>query len=144
MAINLGNKKAMNNLSFYYKSIKDYKNMLKYFYKAYKINTLPLSNESELNSSYILDNLFITNLNQIDDISLHMKYKNYLNKENFKKLNDKYCSHLNFLKLENINIIEECFICFENEYKIELKCKHSICFNCYPKINKCPFCRGEI
>ena len=28
---------------------------------------------------------------------------------------------------------------YKNEYKIELKCKHSICFNCYLKIHKCPF-----
>jgi hypothetical protein len=38
----------------------------------------------------------------------------------------------------------ECIICFEVAEPFMLECKHSICYNCYHKIDSCPLCRKQI
>jgi ankyrin repeat protein len=38
-----------------------------------------------------------------------------------------------------------CNICIYNKINIIIEpCKHGICNECLPKVNRCPFCRGEI
>lgn len=38
----------------------------------------------------------------------------------------------------------ECIICFEVAQPFLLECKHSVCYGCYHKIDRCPFCRKKI
>ena len=38
----------------------------------------------------------------------------------------------------------ECIICFEVAQPFLLECKHSVCYSCYHKIDKCPLCRKKI
>ena len=49
---------------------------------------------------------------------------------------------------ENIPLIENCYICYENASNILTKCNHFYCMNClqqhYERNNvKCPYCRQE-
>lgn len=39
---------------------------------------------------------------------------------------------------------EECCVCFERTNMEMLPCKHEVCVNCKPKIQKCPLCRADI
>ena len=39
----------------------------------------------------------------------------------------------------------ECFICLDYGSIVQIPlCNHSICINCYIKLNKCPFCRNPL
>ena len=35
-------------------------------------------------------------------------------------------------------------ICYDVAEPFILKCKHSVCYNCYHKLENCPFCRKSI
>lgn len=61
---------------------------------------------------------------------------------------------LNHIRMKNENKLDknynnECCVCFEsidNENRVYIKCRHSICIECIKMIinNKCPLCREEI
>ncbi len=38
----------------------------------------------------------------------------------------------------------ECMICYDVAEPFILKCKHSVCYSCYHKLQTCPFCRKSI
>jgi len=38
----------------------------------------------------------------------------------------------------------ECIICYDVAEPFILNCKHSVCYNCYHKLENCPFCRKKI
>jgi hypothetical protein len=38
----------------------------------------------------------------------------------------------------------ECLICCDVAEPFIMKCKHSVCSNCYSKLESCPFCRKSI
>jgi len=38
----------------------------------------------------------------------------------------------------------ECVICYDVAEPFIMNCKHSVCFNCYRKLDSCPFCRKII
>jgi len=38
----------------------------------------------------------------------------------------------------------ECMICYDVAEPFILNCKHSVCYNCYRKLENCPFCRKRI
>jgi hypothetical protein len=42
-------------------------------------------------------------------------------------------------------IVEDCFICFQNEAIHVTSCGHSMCKDCFSSLSspKCPFCRKE-
>jgi hypothetical protein len=40
--------------------------------------------------------------------------------------------------------IMECNICYDVAEPFLLQCKHSVCYNCYHKLENCPFCRKII
>lgn len=68
----------------------------------------------------------------------------YINEEinklrNIKKVND-YINKLNHSK--KYNIYDNCCVCYENELGIIIdNCCHTVCQECYHKIEKCPFCK---
>ena len=41
--------------------------------------------------------------------------------------------------------MQECIVCFKNEWLTETKCNHIICIECLFKLkkNECPMCRKE-
>lgn len=40
--------------------------------------------------------------------------------------------------------MEQCYICINNKILIRPKpCNHKICYDCYHKLNNCPYCRIE-
>ena len=57
---------------------------------------------------------------------------------------------INFIKnkLDNLNTLEQCVICYQNLVNVETSCKHQFCMECINKINNsnkfnCPICRRE-
>ena len=41
--------------------------------------------------------------------------------------------------------MEECCICFNDKWQVNIPCKHPICLRCLFAIsNKCPICRKEV
>jgi hypothetical protein len=58
------------------------------------------------------------------------------------------CENCNAFDINFINENNTCFICYEDKYLIETKCKHQFCLDCLIKLNwekpvdenPCPFC----
>ena len=42
------------------------------------------------------------------------------------------------------DVKEECGICLDEKKMVSMNCKHKVCYDCYSKIDKCPFCRSVI
>ena len=82
------------------------------------------------------------------DLITHAYKHKYLSKKNMIKFNKMLISYIklnDFITENNLHHLidqkEDCCICLENNVKIDLSCKHSLCYKCYEKINKCPICR---
>jgi len=45
--------------------------------------------------------------------------------------------------LKETDKVNECVVCYENTTK-KTKCNHSLCGDCYNKVDFCPYCRGDI
>ena len=127
MAIEKGESIAMNNLGQYYQFIeKKYDEAIKY----YEMNNETF--KEKLNT--LLKDNFIHNIAH--------KYKHLLTGNNLKK----YAEFLNFHKCMINDNKEECCICMEDTYLIELNChpNHKICYKCIKNIVRCPLCRENI
>ena len=95
-----------------------------------------------IDEQIIMFNNMITKSN----IKQFLCYKEYFNDKNRIILNDliyEYYILKNILKLDNV---ETCYICNINKEIIELSCsdKHKVCYECYGKLDKCPYCRKNI
>jgi hypothetical protein len=120
------NSNAMYGLAIYYKTIKNYKKMDEYFIMSIKFNNkLGLTGLNKFYNNnlkvYILldtvtNNIFIEEQKNI--LLTDPKIKYYLTNKD--------------------NNSEECYICFEKNIKIKLKCGHKICYECFYRLDKCP------
>jgi hypothetical protein len=110
--------------------------MKKYFLMAIELN----HNKAMINLEKYLNNplqlyceLIKLNKNELIDKKIKKlindkQVNNYLNK----------CKHS-----EEYKIIKDCFICLE-ENKLNIiidNCCHTVCTECYCKLNKCPLCK---
>lgn len=115
---------AMINFGNYYEETKNYSRMIQCFLKA---------NDVEEKDICSINDVLIRNA--IDNDAHYLELcKRYLNEDNLNKYNE---LHVGMKK-------RECYICYEENYHVELVCRHSVCQECYNKITKCPFCRHEI
>ena len=146
LALDLGDTDAGLFLIKFYEDIDedeeeiDYKNLIECYYKMIKLGI----------TKYIkkLNAILHQNFNLIDGI----KYYNLLDHCNLNKLNKMTSSYFiikNHLEqnpnLENtLYKSNECFICYEFQPVVFMKCTHYVCFECYSNIIKCPFCRDLI
>ncbi len=72
-----------------------------------------------------------------------LKYKNKGLVKEYLSNKKIYSNKLNIANKKNI--IDECCICYENNLQMQIgNCCHTVCTTCYPKIQKCPLCNGEI
>jgi tetratricopeptide (TPR) repeat protein len=118
----------------------------------YIVKSLSIFNEMSENDKnnmkkYIDEQIVMFN-NMItkNNIKQFLCYKEYFNDNNKIILNNLIyeCYVLkSILKLDNV---ETCYICNINKEIIELNCsdKHKVCYECYGKLNKCPYCRKNI
>ena len=97
-----------------------------------KIKYLDLSNNklTELNKNSFNE---LNNLNYFN-IDLKQKF-------NFKSKN-KNLNKFRFIEFIKKDIIEECIVCYNKDYLINIVCKHQLCQSCYDIINNttCPYC----
>ena len=159
MAIEMGDLNAMFNLGLYYKKIENYEEMKKYYLMAIeKGESIAMNNlgqyyqfiekkYDEAIKYYEMNNeTFKEKLNTLlKDNFIHNiahKYKHLLTGNNLKK----YAEFLNFHKCMINDNKEECCICMEDTYLIELNChpNHKICYKCIKNIVRCPLCRENI
>ena len=71
----------------------------------------------------------------------------YLNTNNRRKLNNCLVLHHKISAMNINKKIIECYICLENNYSIDYKCKcakTNICYKCYENIKICPICKVNI
>lgn len=140
-ALRNGNTKAIKNLNSHFEFNDNKKKMCEYYLIAVNIDK-----EKYLK---IINDYITANFNLEDALIFY----DYLSKNNLNKLNKKI---INYYEVDNLGVNskcilnsildgeDECCICLEINIKLNLKCKHKICIDCYKKINKCPFCRDII
>lgn len=158
MAIKLNNIKAMCELGAFYKYMGEYDQMEKYYSMAiergdFEANIILCEfffsrKEYDIGLKYVepIKECCPEFFEDVDDIKILLKYKDYLSGTKLREFNLAYCNYLSFLKESEsiVNISGECPICLEEEvYCIKLICDHLVCYECYPKIEKCPLCRCE-
>ena len=144
----VGNLNSVNKLIEYFAKLKDYDNLLKYYILKNKIDI-----------EFTMEKLktdFTENIEpEIKDdtckkIRFLIKYKEYINDEYEEELNETYAIyHQVASTIDELNIHycvskNECCICYDTTYELMLNCKHSVCFVCYDKIDKCPLCNMVI
>ena len=92
---------------------------------------------------------FNIEIKNINNITNYIQYYSYFNKKN-KDLHLK--QFIEYIKLDLIfkdfknNIKQDsCKICLDNSHLISLNCHqtHEICYKCYEKMSKCPYCRDS-
>ena len=129
MSIKNGSDGAIPCLAHYYRSIKDYENMTKYFLM------LPTNIGSLLINNFLHDNF---------DLKCAYAAIKVLNKVNKHKLNLKLQEYLRLKSVlgdyEDVKP-DSCCVCMDTRERIELICKHKICYECYDKMKACPLCR---
>jgi hypothetical protein len=161
----------MYNFADYYRTIRDYTNMEKYYIMA-------IEEYSDIESMYILA-LHHQTLGNIKPMSMYYLLATYqdceydfpdkllfnpfiildiletvpieLQNDNIRvhiqdlvNLNTQIIAYKNKIILfTRLNNIIECGICYEELLNIDLFCGHCVCVECYKKVyNKpCPFCR---
>jgi hypothetical protein len=121
---------------YYYNIKKDYDLMKKYFLMAIELNQNKaindlencLNNPLQLYCELIKFNKHELIDKKIKELKNNRQVNNYLNKCKFS---------------EKYNVIEYCFICLEdNKLSITIdNCCHTVCKECYCKLNKCPLCK---
>ena len=129
MAIKENNSNAMYGLSIYYKKLKNYKKMNEYLLMAIKFNNLF--------AIEILKNHYQNNLLVYYILLDNEKNNIFIEEQKEKLLNDPKIKYYTKNK-DKSKILEFC-ICFESKINIKLQCSHMICYECFYKINKCPF-----
>jgi len=62
------------------------------------------------------------------------------------------CNTCGMFKVKFPNVVDNCYLCFEDKYLIETYCRHRFCIECLIQINPdkdasdnpCPFCKQNI
>lgn len=170
MASELGENLSTIQLALHYHSIKEFDKFVKYFKLILKKDDSHASNalisffENSNNDKDLLWNILEVLylmpennndnvkkclnyfLENHDDLSIFIKFKNFLNDKNLHKLNQSLQVYLTVSRSNIGNIVKtkKCHICFLKNPLLNFNCGHSVCYQCYPKINRCPFCRKII
>jgi tetratricopeptide (TPR) repeat protein len=135
--IELGDADCAYEMALYYEMTRDYKQLMDYYLIALEMKT----NSNNVNNGIKGFNVLILYnlLKLVENPSMNVKYKIQ------ELLEMKACQiYKNKIALfTKLNHIEECDICYETKLKIDIKCGHTFCIDCYPMIyNKCcPLCR---
>src|SRR5439155_958881 len=166
LAIEKNNMMALNNLAFYYYKNNQFEDMLKYFLigvdkgDTISMNNLAYFYYKEKNyeemkkycvmaldkNNFVLDKSIINQYLDIKfDVGFALKFKDYLTNYNYDLLNKFIIAYYKIKDVENLLNIskDKCAICYDIKYMIILKCKHSVCYECYEQIDKCPLCRNK-
>src|SRR5436190_1874763 len=125
LAIEKNNMMAINNLAYYYYKEKNYEEMKKYCVMALDKN------------NFVLDKSIINQYLDIKfDVGFALKFKDYLTNYNYDLLNKFIIAYYKIKDVENLLNIskDKCAICYDIKYMIILKCKHSVCYECYEQI----------
>lgn len=159
-SMNFPHYNSILKLGIYYQSIREESKMLAEYLT---ILNAQITKESENYSVFQkiremaysnINDYFSSNYNIIK-ILPYYDYFNKWNKSVLNKLIETYVkiktNYADQIKYHLIQPIEECFICLNNsglQYAEHLlftcdRSNHHVCFKCYQKINKCPFCRQE-
>ena len=91
---------------------------------------------------------FNENIKNTGNITNYIQYYSYFNKENKDLYLKKFIEYINldliFKDSKNIIKETECKICLDKSIIISLNCHHTheLCYKCYDKMNKCPYCRN--
>ena len=137
MAIENGCNMAMNNLGYLYYDIeKDYENAKKYWLMAIeKGNTSAMNNIKSMmdNLELYISLKKITNKNEL----IENKITNIRKKRRIIEYENKLAF------FSEISHIKDCEICLKNnKLHLLMECgRHSICEDCFVKVEKCPYCR---
>jgi|SRR3989344_1567214 len=149
--------RAIIELGNWYFKNKDYNNAIKLYYQLVKLKSgngmyylahyyYEIKNDIINARKYLL--MAIEN-NSNRAIRRIKKYYKILN--NLLSLDDKDMIINKFKKQNMLMSIyyknigkQECNICFTKSESLILSCKHKLCYRCYNRINRCPYCRNEI
>lgn len=119
------------------------RNYCKIFIELYE----NINNEEEKNKlksifDFIID-IYNTTYFDIEDI----KYRKYLTKDNINYINYKLYDYYKLKSIfKNSEVFENCTICENENYILSLGCHetHKVCYECFEKIDNCPFCRDTL
>lgn len=92
--------------------------------------------------NFVVD-IYNTSYFNIRDI----KYRKYLTKDNINYINYKLYDYYKLKSIfKNNELFENCIICENENFMLSLGCheSHKVCYECFEKIDNCPFCRNSI
>jgi TPR repeat protein len=132
----------MFNLAKYYQYVeKKYELMEKYYLLAIQKNNKGAMNqlkkfyENNEPKFYLLLNNIENKNKLITDELILLRNKHYKLQIYHTKLS---------LAMDKFKFIEDCMICYNNEYQIIFNCGHYCCKNCCFEIEKCHLCKIRI
>jgi len=137
LGIKLGDADCVYEMAIYYEMIRDYKQLIDYYLIAIEMKT----NSSNVNDGIKGFNVIILYnlLKLVENPSINVKAKI----QELSEMNACQIYKNKIALFTKLNHIEECAVCLETKLKIDIKCGHTFCVDCYPMLyNKCcPLCR---
>ena len=106
-----------------------------------------INNQEEKNKLKTIFNFIINIYNSTYFDIGDIRYRKYLTKDNINYINYKLYDYYKLKSIyKNNELIENCTICENENYILSLGCheSHKVCFECFEKIDNCPFCRDTI